>query len=368
MKLMSRSVLAVVVAGAVGCGGDAETQPLTLVAPGAAWMAVRTSEAPDWRRIDAPVARVESAGVIEAVVVCRGDIGAGWTWLATAGDGGDDETVERTCAEPRGATAIFDVVGEVDAIYAGGEVTYGPTSFTLGLPPGVHDVVAVRKGPDGVTDELMQVIRGVEFTGVGTRVPIDLDTFGQPTSTATVTLNGEQPWFLGYRGFTATGTWFTLGRQGGVRTMPPALRVEGDRELVYAPIQDGRWVELEIDDGPNLLTTDAPVVSATFGAAASAVTVTWPATDRWDVVRLRASRYVDDSIEYPMWDVIAYPDAIDHHTRDGSVTLTLAAPTMDGFEPTWFPDLTQTYRRSATWQRNRPDGSEGYAQGESITP
>ena len=46
----------------------------------------------------------------------------------------------------------------------------------------------------------------------------------------------------------------------------------------------------------------------------------------------------------------------------------MAAPDVAGWQPGWFTDFTMPYRRSATWQRYRPDGSDGYAQGDSITP
>ncbi len=340
-------------------GGTPET--VTLVAPGARWMAVRTAET-GWERIDAPVVRVESAGAIEAAVVCRDDTGEGWTWLLTAEDLGDAARAERACVEPAGASATFEVVGRVDAIYVAGAASFGPTQWTVAVPPGVHDVVAVQHGEAGVA-ERVQILRGVSITGTGTPVAIDVTALGQPTETATVTLNGAQPLFVSYRGQTAGGTRFTLEGRGGVRTLPPSLRAEGDRELVYAPISDGRYAEVEVRPGPNSLTTDVPVVSPTFRSDGSSATVTWPATDPWDVVRLRISR---TDAGTPTWDLLAFGGAIAAGVNDGNASITLGRPDVDGWQDGWMPDTAGPHRRSATWQRNRDDGTEGYFQADTA--
>lgn len=359
-----------------GCSGEPQDE-VTVSVGAARWMAVRTTEEPGWRKVDGEVTRIATDGDFEVAVVCREDIGDGWTWLATPGDiEPDDDGVrllESNCRSPGGATVVFDVVGDVYGIYIGTGATYGPTSYSTEIEPGVHDVVAVRNVAEpGGAAERVQIIRGVRIEPGMNRIAIDVEAMGQPLAAATVEINGEAPRFAYHYGYTAGGTWFRIEDgaffDGDLLVLPPALAVDGDREYSYVSLDGDRWLDVMIHDGLNALVTDTPVVDATFLIGGTTMQLSWPATAVYDRMTLGSWQIINDSPDRPAWSLRAYRGALANRTAGGTTTVTMSPPDLPEFQPAWFTNFDAAYMRTANWWHVRADGYEGFTDSARFTP
>ncbi len=356
---MARAVSFAMIGGmaaASACGGDAAGTTIRVSAEGATWMAVRAGDGEPWQRLDGADVSFEARGLYDVAVVCREDIGDGWSMRATPDDGTRWSSVCRYAGtvQPR-----FAITGRADVVFVGRSASYPPAVSGEPIEPGTYDVVAMQRST-GVParTERVQVIRGVVVDGV-TPIAIDVGGLGLPPEAVTVRVAGGAPDFAYVSGTTAGGTWFSF--QGVAMALPAAHTLAGDRQL--ATIHDGdAWAEVPIEPGDNDVIMPVVTVTPAFGPGPA---VTWPVTSEWPLVTLSTFQWSQSGPAPPWWRFHVYSDALSASVVDGVARVELVTPELEGWRPGWMTDLTRPHQVTATWSRPRADGGrEGLTFGE----
>jgi hypothetical protein len=348
--LIGPSIVAIGVA--TGCG-DNLAATIEIDAPGARWMAVRASPDAAWERYDGDVVRFEARGAFDVAVVCRDDVGDGFTIRATPDDGLVYDDI--LCGRRGTITPQFAVTGRADVIFVGYSANYVPNVAGEPIAPGTYDVIAEQLSTDFQQTERVQVLRDVVVDGV-TPIAIDVDQLGVPPADATVTVDGgATPDFVDVTGETGNGTWFRFfGRS--LHVMPPDHARAGDREV--AQVYDGEeWANVVVHAGANDVRLPHDTLDATFSHVEPA-TVTWRSSTSWDTVTFRVDAWTTIGPHLPRWRIIAQPGAF-RDTGDGRFAVELPVPDLADWKASWMTDLAAPHFMYASWDRARLDGGHG---------
>jgi hypothetical protein len=344
----------------VGCG-DADPGTVRISAPGARWMAVRAAEGEPWVRVDGAEASFEPRGVYDVAVVCRDDIGDGWSLRATARDGAEHTHV---CRYPGGVVPRFAVTGAADVVFVGSSATYLPDGNGSEIAPGTYDVVAEQIGDASARTTRIQVLRDVVVDG-SAPIPIDIDALGVAPGALDLTIDGATPSSGYITGQTAGGTWFALFG-GFSAVIPDALLRPGDRQTARLYHDDG-WADVAVREGAvdvALPTAAFDVVYATDGGYPVA---TFTSPDDWNLATFRVSQWTSVGEYPPWWRIYVHGGALDADTAGGVTRVELVAPDIAGFGAGWMPDVTRAHRWSVMTERDRADGGkEGLVGGGAV--
>jgi hypothetical protein len=337
-------VLSVGSAGA-GCGDDPATT-IEIDALGARWMAVRAAPDAAWERFDGENVRFDARGVFDVAVVCRDDIGDGFTIRATPDDG---VTYHQICRYPGGVIPQFAITGSVTSIFVGVSASYLPNVVGQDIPPGTYDVVATQYSTQTAgTVERVQVLRDVVVDGT-TPIPIDVDQFGLPPAQARVTIDGAPPQFAYVHGETANGTSFLL--EGPMLVLPTELTQPTDRQIANVYDASNHWAEVAVHAGDNDVTLPPDTVDAAFSHV-SPPSVTWTSTAAWDKVTFDVSAWTTMGANLPRWRLYAYAGAFTDHVE-------MPVPDLADWQARWMTDLSGPHVMQAVWDRARLDGGHG---------
>lgn len=340
-------------ASAGGCG-DNLAATIEIDAPGARWMAVRASPGAAWERFDGDNVRFDAHGAFDVAVVCRDDIGDGFSIRATPDDG---VRYRQVCRYPGGVTPQFAVTGRADSVFVGVSASYLPNVIGQDIPAGTYDVVATQLStefPSGT--QRVQVIRDVELAEGGPPIAIDIDQLGLPPAQANLMLDGADLRFAYVTGWTEGGTWFRFDGDAHYLLPEPMTR-PGDRQLATIYDNDDHWAEVPVHAGDNLITLPPDSVDATFSHVSPA-SVTWHSTALWDMVTLETTTWTTMGPNLPRWHIFAYAGAFTE-TTDGALSVELPVPDLADWQARWMTDLTGPHLLYASWQRARLDGGRG---------
>lgn len=339
--------------GYAACGDNA-APTIRVVAEGARWMAVRPSPDAAWARLDGDDVQFEARGVFDVAVVCREDIGDGFSLRATA----DDLFVydEEYCQRSGSIVPQFDITGRVSQIFVGTSASYLPNIVGGGVDPGTYDVVAMQLGADPPQRiERMQVIRDVVLDGA-TPIPIDVDRYGLPPATVMLTVNGEQADYAYITGWTGNGTWFNLQSRSYV-VLPVELTRPSDRQVARIYRGDA-WADAPVHAGENDLALPPDAVAATFSHA-QPPSVTWRSATAWERVTFSAQQWNTSGPGLPRWRVVAYPSSWSTSDGGASWSVDLPMPDVAGWNAGWMTDMDAPHIVFASWERARADGGRG---------
>lgn len=341
------------------CGDDL-APTIHVAAEGARWMAVRSAPDAAWERFDGDDVRFEARGVFDVAVVCRDDIGAGWSLRATADDAVRFD--EDVCRRRGGVQPRFDITGAANVIYVGASASYLPEIVGQDIAPGTYDVIALALSADPPQRiERVQVLRDVVVDGA-TAIPIDIARDGLPPAAATLTVDGAAPDYASITGVTANDTFFSLSGRGHV-VLPVELTRASDRQV--ARVHRGEaWADVPVRAGDNEIALPPEPVDATFAPAPGAA-VTWRSPTAWGAVTLGIAQVTTTGTGLPSWRVVAYPGAFEAGDGGTSWSVALPVPDLAGWQAGWTPDLTREHVVYATWERARLDGGRsGVAKSE----
>lgn len=356
---MSRALRTGLTLVALGGCGDDLAPTIHVVAEGARWMAVRPAPDAAWQRLDGDDVRFEARGVFDVAVVCREDVGNGFSLRATADDALTYD--EHLCRHRGGVQPRFDITGEADVIFVGASASYLPSIVGGDIAPGTYDVVALALSADPPQRiERIQIVRDVVVDGTAT-IPIDIAGLGLPPATATFTVDGEPPDYAYVSGITANGTWFSLSGRGHV-VLPVELTRPSDRQLARV-YRGGAWADVPVHAGENDIAMPPEPVETTFSApappAAAHAEVTWRSPVAWRTVTLGVAQLTTTGAGLPRWQVVAFPGAFVAGDGGTSWTVELPVPELAGWQASWLADLARPHVVYATWERPRPDGGRG---------
>ena len=328
--------------------GDNLPATIHVVAEGARWMAVRPAPDAAWQRFDGDDVRFEAHGVFDVAVVCREDIGDGFTIRATAGDGLRYD--DALCRRRGGITPQFAITGRADAIFVGYSASYLPNIVGQDIEAGTYDVVAQQLSTDQPQrTERIQVLRDVVIDGTAP-IPIDIDQLGLPPAPATVTVDGASPDYAYMTGMTANGTWFTFFSRGVV-VLPVELTRPSDRQVATL-YRGNSWAEVPVRAGDNDLVLPPDTVDASFSHAMPP-SVTWSSPTAWDRVTFQTAQWTTGGPGLPRWRIIAYAGAFESSTVD------LPVPDLAGWQARWMTDVAGPHLLYASWEQTRADGGRG---------
>jgi hypothetical protein len=329
---------AICAAGA--CGGDGggsedldagETGPMVeYVAARATFLAVRADGGP-WQRVEGDRAVFAATHDYEVAVVCRSDIGLGWSEQALVGE----VLPVRTCREAPGVNVVIDVTSTWlgGVVFIGERATFGPDGVAFDVTLGRHDVIAMRMAAATTDVELVQVWRDVEIEGPRT-FEVDLDA-GTPPVEVALTVDGlpgnDLRLGASVQGLSAGGTAFQIfGRRP--RVLPDAMRVPGDVQTVRVHGLGDGWLEVPVDERAQALTTPAEVLDASFRWPAAPV-VSWPVAAGWEGAA--ATFGMEGRADFlRRWTMYASAGAMAAHAG----TLEVAIPDVEGWDAGWWPD------------------------------
>jgi hypothetical protein len=350
---MSRALLLGAVTSWFGGCGDNLAATIEIDAPGARWMAVRASPDAAWERFDGENVRFDARGAFDVAVVCRDDIGDGFTIRATPDDG---VTYRGMCRYPGGVVPQFAITGRADMIFVSVSASYPPSIVGQDIPAGTYDVVAAQLSADfPQRTERVQVLRDVVVDGTAP-IAIDIDQFGLPPAEARVTIDGAVPRFAFVTGATANGTWFRFDGRA-MYTLPVELTRATDRQVATVYDNGEQWAEVPIHAGDNDITLPGDAVDVTFSHVTPA-SVTWRSPSPWDRVTFAVSQWSTSGPNLPRWTVIAHAGAfID--AGDGARAVELAVPDLADWQTRWMTDLSAEHFFYASWERARLDGGRG---------
>jgi hypothetical protein len=338
--------LGAIVATAAACG-DNLAPTIHVFAEGAQWMAVRPAPDAAWERHDGDDVRFEATGVFDVAVVCREDIGDGFSIHATADDA--LAYTELFCRFAGGVQPTFSITGRADAVFVGASASYLPNVVGQDIAPGTYDVVAQWLSDENTT-ERVQVLRDVMVDGI-TPIPIDIGQYGLPPATATVTVDGETPDYLDITGWTENETWFRFfGRTTFV--LPPELTRPTDRQTARIYHGDA-WADVPVHAGDNDLVLPPDTLDATFSTTLP-FAVSWQSSATWERVTLSPSQTTTGGQGLPRWRVYAYAS-----TFAAAPRVELLVPDLAGWQASWMPDPARGHVVIATWERARADGGRG---------
>jgi hypothetical protein len=327
--------------------GDNLAPTVHVFAEGAQWMAVRPTPDAAWERHDGEDVRFETTDVFDVAVVCREDIGGGFSIHAAPIDG--LAYTEYFCRRTGGVQPTLAITGRADAVFVGASASYLPSVVGQDIVPGTYDVVAQWLSDENTT-ERVQVLRGVRVDGI-TPIPIDVGQYGLPPAAAIVTVDGETPDYLDITGLTATRTWFRFfGRTNFV--LPPELTRPTDRQtaLVY---HGDAWAEAPVYAGENDLALPPDTLDATFSTTLP-FAVSWQSSATWERVTLSPSQSTSSGQGLPRWHVYAYASTFATAPR-----VELLVPDLADWQASWMPDPSRGHVVIATWERARVDGGRG---------
>ena len=345
---MWRTLLFAGVVGSVGLGcGDDLPSTIEIDSPGARWMAVRAAPDAAWERFEGENVRFDARGVFDVAVVCRDDIGDGFTIHASPADG---VTYHQICRYPGGVIPQFAITGRVTSIFVGVSASYLPNVVGQDIPAGTYDVVATQYSTTlPGTTERVQVLRDVVVDGT-TPIPIDVGRFGLPPAEARVTIDGAPAQFAAVHGETANGTWFLFeGRAKYV--LPVELTRPSDEQIANVYDASDHWAEVTVHAGDNDISMPPDTVDATFSHVSPA-SVTWTSTAAWDKVTFDVSAWTTMGMNLPRWRVYAYANAFTDHVE-------MPVPDLADWQARWMTDLSSPHVMRAVWDRARLDGGHG---------
>ncbi|MBK9034762.1 MAG: hypothetical protein IPL61_26450 [Myxococcales bacterium] len=349
--------LGMVLAVAASCG-DNRPPEVVVSARGAAWIATRAAPAAPWVRTDGATAVFDADGdgaTYDAVIVCRTDVGAGWSLTATYEDG---VIWDRPCrADVTGAVDVgFDLGSPADAVFIGEVANHAPATAPTQVPPGTYDVIAVVDDAQGEPTRV-ELQRGVRIVA-GTRVDVDVAAGGVDLVPIAVTVDGGRPDFGSVTFTSAGGTWASLGT--AYRVVPAAARADGDLHLVTVFDRD-YFAEAPVDEAGIAFEREFVSPDVSF-AWTDAPVATWRGAPGH---RARLDVVADNLASSPGWFAYAYPAALANQTVEGVTTLVMPAPVVDGWDPAWWP--TGPAYIGLGLARGRADGgSAGFTFGEAI--
>ncbi len=347
---------------AAGCGDNLAPR-VEVQSPGAVWIAYRPRPAEAWTRVDGGAASFDADPTgqpYDVVVVCRADVGAGWSLTASYEDG---LGWSRGCAAAPATTVTlgFDVTGPVHEVWVRDAVTVAPTTDTLTVPAGESDVLAIAVD-SGLRPARVQLQRGLVLDR-DQRVAIDVAGRGVDLKPVAVTVDGATPTFAMVQLVTAGATRAPLSTVGA-RVLPDDMIVPGDTQTVEARKGDA-WAKVAIDERDLDVSLPAPSPNLGF---------TWTDRPAWQwsgASGYRATLTVVDASTAVSWTVFAYPGALTARTAGLITTQGLEAPAVPGWDPAWWPahGAADTYTWSARLTRDRQDGgTEGFTDRATIGP
>jgi hypothetical protein len=329
-----------------GCG-DNLAATIEIDAPGARWMAVRAAPDAPWERFDGHDVRFDARGAFDVAVVCRDDVGDGFTIRATPGDA---VTYRQPCSGLGGIVPRFVITGRVTSIFVGVSASYLPNTLGEEIVPGTYDVIATQYSTEPPTrTERVQVLRDVVVDGT-TPIPIDVDRFGLPPAVARVTIDGAPPQFAFAHGETANGTWF-LFEGPETYVLPTELTRPTDQHI--ATVYDARahWADVPVHAGDNDISIPDDTVDATFSHV-SPPSLTWSSTASWDLLTFSVSAWTTNGPSLPRWRLLAYPGAL-------TARVEMPVPDLADWQAGWMTDLSGPHLMQAVWTRARLDGGRG---------
>lgn len=333
---------AVALVGIASCG-DNLAPTVTITADGAAWLAVEADGR--WTRYEASPVTVVARGRYQAVVVCKADVGLGWSVVAYAED---VPAVTYPCAAAEPAVGDRVAVGfasgvDVEVNFAGRSLVI-PADGAIDVPRGTYDVVAHTLPQLGdPRPPRVEVLRNLSITDAR-QVALHVDRVGIDAVPAGITVRGALAQYTTVVTATAGGSWF---RNGGVFQQPwvlSATAVRATDRSEATVTRDHGWARFPYRGPVDLRLPDEPV-AATLRWAPLPVAEVVTAGD-WHWLGL----WVGD-LELRKWQVWAEPALV---AAEGE--LRLAAPAVDGWNPAWLPDPARPSWWELRWTRDREGG------------